>query len=78
LYGAKLWTFRAVNQKHLGSFKMCCWIRMEKISWIDLVTNSIDPMRKETSCIQNKEGKLAGLVMSGVGAAFQNILLKER
>jgi hypothetical protein len=39
---------------------------------------SIEPMRKETSCIQNKEGKLAALVISGIGAAFQNILLKER
>jgi hypothetical protein len=32
LYGAKTWTLRAVNQKHLESFEMWCWRRMEKIS----------------------------------------------
>jgi hypothetical protein len=37
LYGAETWTFRAVDQKHLESFKMWCWRRMEKISWTDHV-----------------------------------------
>jgi len=35
LYGAETWTLRAVDQKHLESFDMWCWRRMEKISWID-------------------------------------------
>jgi hypothetical protein len=39
LYGAETWTLRAVDQKHLGSFEMWCWRRMEKISWIDRVRN---------------------------------------
>jgi hypothetical protein len=39
LYGAETWTLRAVDQKHLESFEMCCWRRMEKISWIDRVRN---------------------------------------
>jgi hypothetical protein len=30
LYGAETWTFRAVDQKHLKSFEMCCWRKMEK------------------------------------------------
>jgi hypothetical protein len=30
---------RGVDQKHLESFKMWCWRRMEKISWIDRVRN---------------------------------------
>jgi hypothetical protein len=30
---------RAVDQKHMKSFKMCCWMRMEKISWTDHVRN---------------------------------------
>jgi hypothetical protein len=38
LYGAETWTLRAVDQKHLGSFKMWCWRRME-ISWTDHVRN---------------------------------------
>ena len=29
LYGAENWTLRAVDQKHLESFEMWCWRRME-------------------------------------------------
>jgi hypothetical protein len=32
LYGAETWKLRAVEQKHLESFEMWCWRRMEKIS----------------------------------------------
>jgi hypothetical protein len=39
LYGAETWTLWAVDQKHLESFKMWCWRRMDKISWTDLVKN---------------------------------------
>jgi len=39
LYGAETWTLRAVDQKHLESFEMWCWRRMERISWIDHVRN---------------------------------------
>jgi hypothetical protein len=39
LYGAETWTLRAVDQKHLESFEMWCWTRMEKISWTDHVKN---------------------------------------
>jgi len=39
LYGAETWTIRTVDQKHLGSFEMWCWRRMEKISWTDHVRN---------------------------------------
>jgi len=39
LYGAETWTLRAVEQKHLESFEMWCWRRMEKISWTDHVRN---------------------------------------
>jgi hypothetical protein len=36
---ALYWTLRAVDQKHLESFEMRCWRRMEKISWTDHVRN---------------------------------------
>jgi hypothetical protein len=36
LCGAETW---AVDQKHLESFEMWCWRRMEKISWADYVRN---------------------------------------
>ena len=39
LYGAETWTLRAVDQKHLETFEMWCWRRMEKISWADHVRN---------------------------------------
>jgi len=39
LYGPETWTLRAGDQKHLESFKMWCWRRMEKISWTDHVRN---------------------------------------
>ena len=39
LYGAETWTLRAVDQKHLESFEMWCWRRMEKTSWTDHVRN---------------------------------------
>ena len=32
LCGAETWTLRAADQKHLESFEMWCWRRMEKIS----------------------------------------------
>ena len=39
LYVAETWTLRATDQKHLESFEMWCWRRMEKISWTDHVRN---------------------------------------
>jgi hypothetical protein len=39
LYGAQTWTLLAVDQKHLGSFEMWCWRRIEKISWTNHVRN---------------------------------------
>jgi hypothetical protein len=37
--GTETWTLQAVDQKHLESFEMWCWRRMEKIRWIDHVRN---------------------------------------
>jgi len=39
LYGVETWMLRAADQKHLVSFEMWCWRRMEKISWTDHVRN---------------------------------------
>jgi hypothetical protein len=39
LYGAETWTLWAADWKHLESFEMWCWKRMEKISWTDHVRN---------------------------------------
>ena len=48
LYGAETWTLRAVDKKHLESFEMWCWRRMEKINWTDY-------MRKEEVLLQVNE-----------------------
>jgi hypothetical protein len=39
LYGAETWMIRAVDQKHLESFEMWYWRRMEKISRTDHARN---------------------------------------
>ena len=39
LYGAETWMLWATVQKHLESFEMWCWRRMEKISWTNHVRN---------------------------------------
>jgi len=45
LYGAETWTLRAVDQKHLESFEMWCWRRMEKISWTGHVRSEVVLLR---------------------------------
>jgi len=37
LYAAETWTLRKVDQKHLESFEMWFWKRMENINWTDRV-----------------------------------------
>ena len=39
LCGAETWAIQAVDQKHLESFEMWCWRRMENISLTDHVRN---------------------------------------
>ena len=38
-YGAETWTIRAVDKKHVESFEMLCWRRIEEIGWTDHVKN---------------------------------------
>jgi hypothetical protein len=57
LYGAEFWTLRAVDQKHLETFEMWCWRRMEKISWTDLVRNEVILRVKEHRNILNEMSK---------------------
>jgi hypothetical protein len=39
LYGPETWMLRAVDWKHLESFELWCWRRMEKIRWTHHVRN---------------------------------------
>ena len=58
LYGAETGTLRAVDRKHLESFEMWCWRRMEKISWTDHVRNEEELLRvKEQRNILHETSK---------------------
>jgi len=57
-YGAKTWTLRAADRKHLESFEMWFWRRVEKISWTDHVRNEEVLLRvSEQRNILNEIGK---------------------
>jgi len=56
-YGAETWTLRAVDQKHLDSFEMWCWRRMEKISWTEHVRNEVLLIVKKQRNILHKISK---------------------
>ena len=63
LYGAENLTLRAMDKKHLESFEMWCWRRMEKISWTDHLRNEdillrVKEQRNILHEIRKREGKL--------------------
>jgi hypothetical protein len=63
LYGAETWTLQAVDQKHLESFEMWCWRRMEKIIWADHVRNEELLLRVKENIIHEiskRKAKLFG------------------
>ena len=73
LYGAETWTLRKIDQKYRRSFEMCCWRRMEKISWTDRVRNEevLCRVKEERNIIHAvKKGRLTGLVKSCVEIVF--------
>ena len=39
LYAAETWTLTQTDRRRLGAFEIWIWRRMEKISWLDKVTN---------------------------------------
>ena len=39
LYAAETWTFSQTDRKTKDAFEMWIWRRMEKISWLDKITN---------------------------------------
>jgi hypothetical protein len=70
LYGAETWTLWAVDQKHLESFEMWCWRRMEKISWTDHVRNQevllgIKEQRNILHEIRKRKAKWIGHILCG-------------
>jgi len=81
LYGAETWTPRAVDQKHLESFEMWCWRRMEKISWTDHVRNEdvllrVTEQRNILHEIRKRKANWIGHILRR--NCLYNGLLKER
>ena len=48
---AATWTLRKADLKYLESFEMCCWGRMEQISWTDHVGYEVSPRVKERNIL---------------------------
>ena len=55
VYDAETWALRKVDQKHLESFEMWCWRRVEKISWADCMRNEEVLQRREEYPADNKK-----------------------
>jgi hypothetical protein len=67
---------RAVDQKHVESFEMWCWRRMEKISWTDHVRNEemlvrVSEQRNILHEIRKRKANWIGHILR------RNCLLKE-
>jgi len=80
LYGAEIWILWKVDQKCLASFEMCCWRRMERISWTDHLKNGevLHGVKKEMNALHTMNRREASRIGHfGVRTAFQNTLLKE-
>ena len=80
LYGAETWTLRVADQKHLESFEMWCWRRMEKINWADHMRNEVELLRvnEQRNILHARKGKANWLATSYVETALYDRLLKER
>ena len=67
---------RAADQKHLESFEMWCWRRMEKINWTDHVRNeevllSVNELRNILHEIRKRKANWIGHILR------RNCLLKQ-
>ena len=72
LHGTETWTLRAADQKHLESFEMWCWRRMEKISWTNHVRNEeVNEKRNIVHEIRKRKANWIGHILR------RNCLLKQ-
>ena len=62
LYDAETWKLQTVD-KHLESFEMRCWRRMEKISWIDYVRNEENEQRNILHEIRKRKANWIGHIL---------------
>ena len=72
LYGCETWTLRKEEIDRLEAFEMWLWRRMERVSWVDKVTNvrmleEIDEKRSLIESIVKRKKNWAGHVLRGEG-----------
>jgi Reverse transcriptase (RNA-dependent DNA polymerase) len=70
LYGSETWTMRKEDVKRLEAFEMWTWRRMEKISWMEHITNeevlgSVEEERSLIHTIRVRQRKWIGHTLRG-------------
>src|SRR6266576_1795586 len=70
LYGSETWTMRKREKQRIEAFEMWVWRRMEKIKWVDKVTNAIVLQRVEEDrsllrVIRERKRRWLGHIMRG-------------
>ena len=78
LYGCETWALKKAERGRLESFEMWVWRRMEKISWVDKVTNMdvlkrVDERRMLLEEVIKRQKQWIGHVLRGEGL-LKNII----
>src|SRR5277367_1279237 len=81
LYGCETWTLRKEEIDRLEAFEMWLWRRMERVSWVDKITNvrmleEIDEKRSLIESIVKRKKNWAGHVLRGEG--LLKLVIEER
>ena len=72
LYGSETWTLRKEDIRKLEAVEMWMWRRMERVSWMDKITNEeilnkVGEKRQLISVIRNRKKNWIGHVLRGEG-----------
>ena len=72
LYGAETWTLRKKERNYLEAFEMWCWRRMEKISYMDRITNEevlrrVQENRNLISNVLKRKASWIGHILRRIG-----------
>ena len=54
LYGSEIWPLRNLERKYMGSFKILCWRRIEKIKWSEkVITEVLERIGEKRTLLNN-------------------------
>ena len=70
LYGSETWTMRKEDIRRLEAFEMWIWRRMERISWMERITNNevlrmVEEERSLVATIKTRQRKWIGHILRG-------------